>query len=159
MARYDVVDEGIIDADLSTVFKAYMDEFTGKTHWWMPLWASKPRGDKRVVQKGEVADIIVNRRGKSKFAARVTDFVENRLVYVEFFEGDFIGTGEWTFEPSDGKTKVRFRWKVKTNKLSLTLVALFLNIGKIHSEVIQGGFKALNRYLRARMQEEHVNLV
>jgi len=151
MARYDVVDEGIIDADLSTVsIKAYMDEFTGKTHWWMPLWESKPRGHKRIVQKGEVADIIVNRRGKSKFAARVTDFVENRLVYVEFFEGDFIGTGEWTFEPSDGKTKVRFRWKVKTNKLSLMLVALFVNIGKIHSEVIQGGFKALNRYLSQR---------
>ena len=50
MARYDTVDEGIINADLSTVFKAYMDEFTGKTHWWMPLWESKPRGEKRVVR-------------------------------------------------------------------------------------------------------------
>ena len=71
-------------------------------------------------------------------------------MYVEFFEGDFIGIGEWTFEPSNGKTKVRFRWNVKTNKFSLTLTALFINIGKIHSEVIQEGFKALNCYLKKR---------
>ena len=29
MARYDVVDEGVIEADLSTVFKACMDDFAG----------------------------------------------------------------------------------------------------------------------------------
>ena len=37
MARYDVVDEGIIEADLSTVFKAYMDDFAGG-------WAHVQRG-------------------------------------------------------------------------------------------------------------------
>jgi len=52
MARYDVVDEGIIDADCSTVFKAYTDELGGITHLWMPLWESKPRGDDIIVQKG-----------------------------------------------------------------------------------------------------------
>jgi hypothetical protein len=68
-------------------------------------------------------------------------------LYVDFFEGDFIDTGEWTFELLDGKTKVRFRWNVKTNKPSLNFAARFIDIGKRHSEVIQGGFKALNRYL------------
>ena len=98
MARYDVVDEGLIDADSSTVFKAYMDEFMGFTHWWMPYWESKPRGNDSIVQKGGVCDIKVNHKGTAKFAARVTEFVKDRLVNVEFFEGDFIGTGEWTFE-------------------------------------------------------------
>ena len=147
MARYDVVDEGLIDAGCSTVFKAYTDEFIGLTHWWMPYWESKPRGDDTIVQKGAVGDIKVNHKGTAKFAARVTEFVKDRLVNIDFFEGDFIGTGEWTFEPLDGKTKVRFQWKVKTNGLALTLVDLFINIGKQHSEVVQEGFKALNRYL------------
>ena len=84
MATYDVVDEGIINADLSTVFKAYMDEFSGKTHWWMPLWEIKPMDDKKVVQKGSVSYVIVKRFGTSKFAARVTDLMENKLVKVEF---------------------------------------------------------------------------
>ncbi len=65
----------------------------------------------------------------------------------EFFEGDYIGTGEWTFEPLDGKTKVRFRWKVKTNGLLLTLAAVFIDIGKRHSEVVQELFKIWNRNL------------
>jgi len=147
MARYDVVDEGIIDADCSTVFNAYVDEFRGITHWWMPLWQGKPRGDNTIIQRGSVIDIRVNHKGPAKFAAKATEFVEDKLVNVEFFEGDFIGTGEWTFEPIDGKTKVRFRWKVRTNGLLTTLVALFINMGKAHSEVMQEGFKSLNRHL------------
>ena len=80
-------------------------------------------------------------------AARVTEFVKDKSLNEEFFEGDYIGTGEWTFEPLDGKTKVRFRWKVKTNGLLLTLAALFIDIGKRHSELVQELFKAWNRYL------------
>ena len=147
MARIDVVDEGVIDADCSKVFKAYTDEFGGVTHLWMPLWESKPRGDDIIVQKGTVADITVHYKGTTKLAARVTEFVKDKLLTEEFFEGDYIGTGEWTFEPLDGKTKVRFRWKVKTNGLLLTLAALFIDIGKRHSEVVQELFKAWNRHL------------
>ena len=147
MARYDVVDEGIIDADCSTVFKAYTDELGGITHLWMPLFESKPRDDDIVVQKGTVGDIRVYSKGTAKFAARVTELVEDKLVNVEFFEGDFIGTGEWTFEPLDGKTKVRFRWKAKTNRLLLTLAARSIDIGKQHSELMQELFKIWNSYL------------
>lgn len=147
MARYDVVDEGIIDADCSTVFKAYTDELGGITHLWMPLWESKPRGDDIIVQKGTVVDIIVHYKGTTKIAARVTEFVKDKLLNEEFFEGDLIGTGEWIFEPFDGKTKVRFRFKVKTNSPKFTLGARFIDIGKRHSEVVQELFKIWNRYL------------
>lgn len=147
MARIDVVDEGIIDADCSTVFKAYTDEFGGFTHLWMPLWESKPRGDIAIVQKGTVADITANWKGTTKFAMKVTELVKDKLFIEELFEGDFIGTGEWTFEPLDGKTKVRFRWKAKTNSLSLTLAARFTDIGKSHSELVQELFKIWNRHL------------
>jgi hypothetical protein len=76
MARYDVVDEGIIDADCSTVFKVYTDEFGGITHLLMPLLESKPRGDDVIIQKGTVADIRIHRKGTTKFVARVTEFVK-----------------------------------------------------------------------------------
>ena len=147
MARYDVVDEGIIDADCSTVFKAYTDELGGITHLWMPLFESKPRGDDIIIQKGTVADFMVHHKGTTKFAVRVTEFVKDKLIIEEYIEGDFIGTGEWTFEPLDGKTKVRFRWKVKTNRLLLTLAARSIDIGKQHSELMQELFKIWNSYL------------
>ena len=66
MARIDVVDEGIIDADCSTVFKAYTDELGGFTHLWMPLWESKPRDNITIVQKGTVTDITVHYKGTTK---------------------------------------------------------------------------------------------
>ena len=141
------MDEGIIDADCSTVFKAYTDELGGITHLWMPLWESKPRGDDIIVKKGTVADIVVHYKGTTKIAARVTEFVKDKLLNEEFFEGDLIGTGEWTFEPFDGKTKVRFRFKVKTNSLLFTLGALRIDIGKRHSEVVKELFKIWNSYL------------
>ncbi len=148
MARYDVVDEGIIDADCATVFKAYANEFGGITHVWMPIWESQPRGSDTTVQKGTVADITVHYKGTTKFAARITEFVKDKLFTEEFFEGDYTGTGEWTFEPLDGKTKVRLRWKATTNSRSLTLAALFIDIGKRHSELVHELFKAWNRHLR-----------
>ncbi len=147
MARIDVVDEGIIDADCSTVFKAYTDELGGITHLWMPLWESKPRGEDITVQKGTVTDITTHYMGTTKLTVRVTEFVKDKSLIEELFEGDYIGTGEWTFEPLDGKTKVRFRWKVNTNRLLLTLAAPFIDIGKRHSELVQELFKAWNRYL------------
>jgi hypothetical protein len=147
MAIINVVDEGIIDVDCSTVFKAYIDEFGGVTHLWMPLWESKPRGENVVVQKGIVADITANWKGTTKFAIKVIELVKDKLFIEELIEGDFIGTGEWRFKPLDGKTKVSFRWKVKTNKPSLTFAARFIDIGKRHSELVQELFKIWNRYL------------
>ena len=63
------------------------------------------------------------------------------------FAGDFVGIEEYTFEPTDGKTKVQIRLNAKTNKLLASLVSPFVNLGKGHSDNMQKGFKALNSYL------------
>jgi len=57
-----------------------------------------------------------------------------------------LGTGTWTFEPTDGKTKLRFRWNVRPKRPLFVLVRPFINIGKLHSDVMQKGFKALNSH-------------
>ena len=61
--------------------------------------------------------------------------------------GDFEGTGKYTFEPTDGKTKVQFRWNARPKRLSFVLLSPFVDIGKRHSDTMQKGFKALNSYL------------
>jgi hypothetical protein len=46
---------------------------------------------------------------------------------IEFdYSGDFIGTGKWTFEPMDGKTKAQYRLDVRTNRLLFSIVAPFM---------------------------------
>jgi uncharacterized protein YndB with AHSA1/START domain len=148
LPRIDVVDEAIIGADPATVFKALIDEASGRTHWWMPRMELKPRGEQG--QVGSVVDITVHRPGTTKFSERATEVIEGRSMKAEIFEGAFLGNGEWTFEPIDGKTKVRYRFNVIPHGLMLRILAPFINIGKIHSEVMQEGFRAMNHYLTQR---------
>jgi ribosome-associated toxin RatA of RatAB toxin-antitoxin module len=149
MAEYDVIDEAIIDADTATAYNTFLDEVRGLTDWWKPYWESKLRGDIPVGEVGAVVDITVRHAGTTRFTAKVTEMIENQLIKVDFIEGEFLGDGEWTFEPVDGKTKVRFHWQVRANSLPIKLVDLFMDIGKLHSEVIQAGYKGMNEYLES----------
>jgi uncharacterized protein YndB with AHSA1/START domain len=146
MPKIDVVDEVVIDSPIIVVFKAVLNEHAGVTHWWMPYWESKLRGETPMDHEGVIFDITVHGRHAPRFSARITKIVEGKLIQMED-EGDFAGTGTWTFEPTDGKTKVRFRWNVRPMRLSFVLVSPFIDMGKIHSDVMQKGFKALNSYL------------
>jgi hypothetical protein len=90
--------------------------------------------------------LTIHSRGTPRWTAKITKIVEGKLIELEE-EGDIVGTGTWTFEPTDGKTKIRFRWNVRPKRLLFFLVSAFINIGKLHSDVMQKGFKALNSYL------------
>jgi len=146
MPKWDLVDEAIIEAGSGKVFRALLDEAAGATSWWMPHWESKLRGDTPIDHEGAVFDITIRRRATLRFSGKITKIVEGKLVELEF-GGDFVGTGAWMFEPIDGKTKVQYRWNVKPKRLSFVLLSPFMDIGKIHSDVIQKGFKELSNYL------------
>jgi hypothetical protein len=146
MPEVDVLDEAVIDSPPMVVYKAILDEYAGVTHWWMPYRESKPREDKPIIREGAIFDITVHGTVTPKFSEKITKIVEAKSIEVEF-AGDFIGTGEWIFEPTDGKTKLKFQFNAKPKRLSFVLLSPFVNLGKRHSNVMQKGFKALNSYL------------
>jgi uncharacterized protein YndB with AHSA1/START domain len=146
MPKIDVVDEAIIDSSPNVVFRAILNEAAGDTHWWMPHWESKVRGETPIDHEGGIVDITIHRSGTPKFSGKTTKIVEDKLIELEF-AGDFVGTGAWTFEPLDGKTKVKYRWNVRPKRLSFVLLSPFIDMAKTHSDVMQKGFKALNNYL------------
>jgi hypothetical protein len=148
MPKIDALDEAIINSQPSIVFKALIDEFEGAKSWWMPHWEAKPGGEVPFSQIGGIIDITVHRIGTPRWSAISTEIVPDRILRAEFFEGDFLGYGEWTLEPIEDKTKVKFRFNVKTNKLLFTIVSPVVNIGNIHSDVMQKGFLQLDKYLR-----------
>ena len=92
-----------------------------------------------------IFDIVIYGKHSPRFSARITKIVEDKLIQVEF-EGDFVGTGTWTFEPTDGKTRVQYRWNVRPKRLPFILVFPFVDMKKMHSDVMQKGFQALNNY-------------
>jgi hypothetical protein len=142
-------DEAVIDSPPMVVYKAILNEYAGVTHWWMPYWESKLRGDMPMDREGAIFDITNhNQRGiTSKYSFKITKIVEAKSIEMECFSGDFVGTGEWTFEPTDGKTRVQFRGSSRPKRLLFVLLSPFVDIGKAHSDMMQKGFKALNSYL------------
>jgi|GEM_PF-636726 len=155
LTKYDVVDEAIIDAEPSVVFQAMSDEVTGVSKWWMPHWEGKIRDNEKKVQVGSIIDIIIHKHGKQKVAAKCIEMIENKYAKFHYFEGAFIGIAEWNFEPINGKTKVRFRWNVviKYSSLLGKLILRFINLGKVHSDVVQHGYRGLNRYVTQKKNQ------
>ena len=84
--------------------------------------------------------------GTLRFSWTVTRITEGKSIEVEY-RGDFVATGEWVFEPIDGKTKVKYVWIGRLNRLLLALAFYIMNMKKLHSEAIQYGFKGLNDYI------------
>jgi hypothetical protein len=143
MPKYDVTDEAVIDSPPMTVYKAILNEYAGVTHWWIPILEFKLRGDIPIDHEGATGD-MTSKGAKCSF--KLTKIVEAKSIEMEI-AGDLVGTGTWTFEPTDGKTQVRYRSNVRTNKALFSLVSPFVNFGKTHSDNVQKGFKALNSYL------------
>ena len=148
MPKIDVTDEALIDSSPMEVYKAILNEVAGVTQWWMPDIEFKLRGDVPTVCEGAVVDVTLNPEGriKCKFSGKYTKVVEAKLIEEEY-TGDWVGTGTFIFEPTDGKTKLQFRFNAKSNRLLFSLVSPFVNMGKMHSDMIQKGFKSLNSYL------------
>ena len=119
MPKYDVTDEAIIDALPMDVYKAILDEYAGVTNWWAPILEFKLRGDIPIDHDGATGD-MTSKGAKCSF--KVTKIAEGKSIEMDI-AGDLVGTGTWTFEPADGKTKVKYRSNVRTNK------ALFRGVG------------------------------
>jgi uncharacterized protein YndB with AHSA1/START domain len=151
MPKIDRLDEAVIDSPPLVVYKAILDEYAGATHWWMPHLEYRLKGDLPIDREGAIGEMIFHfsKRASSKSSFKVAKIVEAKLIEIEY-SGDIVGTGTWTFEPTDGKTKVQYRSNSRTNSLLATLVSPFVDFGKGHSDVTQKGFKALNSYLSGK---------
>ncbi len=152
MIEIDAVDTALIDADVTTVRAAIADEFSAKTHWWLPYLQATPRGDIPADQVGAIFDISVRGSFPSKFTAKVVEIGETQF-RVEYIGGEFRGEGIWTFEPQNEKTRVSFRWHVTPvgwTSLLLSLNPTAARQAAPHHEVMRAGFAALNEHVSKR---------
>ena len=151
MAKFDVTDEVTIDAPPPEVFMALLNEFAGSTHLFLPYYEFKLTGDTPIDHQGATMDLIVhNGRMTSKLSAKVTKIEKAKMIVLEYL-GDIISNEDYYFEPTvDGKTKVKLRFDGRTNRLMLSVLSPFIDIGKGHSEMAHKSFGALNNYLSTK---------
>lgn len=150
MPKFNVVDESIIDAPPLVVCKAILDELAGVSNWWLPDVETKVIGNIPPGRAGMISEIRVHRTGNARFTWKLTRIVDGELIDIKY-GGDFAGNGKWTFEPVDGKTRIRFYWiDIVPKKVLFILVSPFIDLRKSHSEVMHAGFKSLNNYLNKK---------
>ena len=152
MPKPESIEEAVIDAPPTVVYKAILNEYAGVTHWWMPYMAFKLRGNIPIESEGAIVDVIslpTSRTRSAKASYKMTKIVEGKSIEYEE-TGAFVGTGKWTFEPTDGKTKVQFRLNARINSRLISFASHFINLDKMHTEMMQIAFKALNSYLNKK---------
>lgn len=95
MPKIDVADDAVIDSPPMVVYKAFLNEIAGVTHWWMPYLGFKLMGDRPIDREGAIFDVTFNpeNRINAKCSSKVTKIVEAKSIEAEI-AGDFVGTGE-----------------------------------------------------------------
>jgi hypothetical protein len=160
MTTYDVLDEATIAATPAEIVRALLDEAAGRSQWWQPFLEMRQRGDKPPTEVGAIVDFAVNgdgplgqRFGTARFAGRVTAFEPERRLVLDYFDGDFRGTAEWTLDPvDDTHTRIATRWMTDPHG-GMRLWTRFVDVPGSQSKVMQEGFRAIEHFAAEKRAE------
>ena len=157
MTTYDVLNEATIAATPAEIVTAVLEEAAGRSQWWEPSLRMRQRGDKPLPEIGAMVDITVSGGGRlggtARCVARVAVFDPERRLVLEYFDGDFRGTEEWTLDPVDaGHTRIATRWMTDPQG-AVRLLARFVDVPGGYSKVMQEGFRAIERFSATRRDE------
>jgi hypothetical protein len=154
MTAYDVLDEATIAATPAEVVQALLDEAAGRSEWWQPSLRMRQRGDRPPTEIGAIVDITITGGGLAqrwatvRFPERVTAFEPERRLVLDYFDGDFRGTAEWTLSPAGpGHTHIAVQFRADPHG-GMRLRARFADVPSINSSVMQQGFRAIERARR-----------
>lgn len=152
----DVIDEALLDASPGVVFRAIVDEHDGKTDWWAPHYTMAIRSGDTYAEVGMLLDNTVRVRGRFpiRFVTRTVEVRANEAIRVEYVDGSFRGEALWTFEETDGNTRLTNRWQVAPAGM-LRYLAPLLPIEHSHSDTMRVGFENLAAFLASADAANH----
>ena len=146
MAKFDVYDEAIINAKPEIVYKALM---SGVIYDRINAKRERVKGS-ALDELGTVTDIILPGIVPTKLTIETIEVIKNEMWHTKYIGGAFIGEGIWKLEPTDGNTKISYRWRTSPSGLLLRILAPFINIPKHHSAIMKKFFTSLNEYIEER---------
>jgi hypothetical protein len=121
----------------------------------------RQRGDRPATEIGAVVDITVTGGGLAqrwatvRFSGRVTAFEPERRLVLEYFDGDFRGTAEWTLSPAGaGHTHIAVRFMADPHG-GMRLRARFADVPSINSSVMHEGFRAIEWHAAENRDKTH----
>lgn len=147
MQTYSAVDEAVIHASPPVVFAALLDECAGRSHWWAPHVRITPVGDPPFDHVGATARSIVRCGATARFLWRISAIEPDRLITIEYAEGDLVGVGSLILEPTPEGTLLRYDWNVQPSSWKARVLAPILRMDRRHSDVMDRGFEGLEEYV------------
>jgi hypothetical protein len=160
MTTYDLADEATIAAIPAEIVRALLDEAAGRSHWWQPFLLMRQRGETPPTEIGAILDFTLSgngplgqRWGSASFSARVTAYEPERRLALEYFDGDFRGTAEWTLRPVDAAHTRIATWWMTDPYGGMRLWSRLVDVPGIQSKVMQEGFRAMERFAAQKRTE------
>ncbi|WP_103507654.1 SRPBCC family protein [Streptomyces sp. SM13] len=154
MKKYELVDEALLAAGPDAVWEALLGELAGDARWWVPDNTFEPV-DGSPDRVGALTRITVHTKGvdkggkKLRFTARTTAVQRAERLALEYVEGAFRGTAEFTLTPlEDGGTRLAMAFRA-TPQGQLALLANLVDVGAMHTRATRAAFGRLNLLLAA----------
>ncbi|MFI1567406.1 SRPBCC domain-containing protein [Streptomyces sp. NPDC020490] len=154
MKKYHLVDEALLAAGPDAVWEALVSELAGGARWWVPDNTFEPV-DGAPDRVGALTRVTVHTKGvdkggkKIRFTARTTAVEPGRRLALEYVEGAFRGTAEFTLAPLvDGGTRLAMLFRARPRG-GLAVLANLVDIGAQHTHATRAAFARLGRLLPA----------
>ncbi|SDR22291.1 SRPBCC family protein [Thermostaphylospora chromogena] len=149
MNGYDLVDEVFLDASPDVVWNALIAELCGAARWWVPHNTFEP-GAVPPDQVGGETRVTVHTKGvdkggpKLRFTSRTRRVEPGRRLLVDYVEGVFRGSAEFTLEPLDDgrRTRLAMRFLARPHGWA-RLLDRVVDLGGQHSKTIREAFANL----------------
>ena len=161
MVNYRFLTVWKFDAPLEKIYNTIHDSSTYHLLW-------KGQSPVQSVKPGDALGVGAVRRFKTRsalpynltYTGTVLEVVPNKKI-VGTTVGELIGRGEWIFEEQNGVTTVKYYWDVKTNSVSMNLLAPVLKplFEWNHDVVMKWGGKGLAKHIGCQLIENRSTAV
>lgn len=152
MKTYELVDEAWLTAGPDAVWEALLGELSGEAQWWVPDNTFEPV-DGAPDRVGALTRITVHTKGvdkggkKLRFTARTTAVQRAERLALEYVEGAFRGTAEFTLTRlEDGGTRLVMFFRASPQG-QLAFLARLVDVGAMHTRATRAAFGRLNQLL------------
>lgn len=142
MPKLDAVDSISIQATADKVFGTVLDY--GNHHAWWKHYQCEVEGGGPVKEGTRVRHVINIPvvQPKPNFVRTIRKIVPNERIEETYDEGDYVGTGVWTFERQGALTVATFTCRLRSNNL-LTHIVTALIRARGHHGVYETGLAGL----------------
>ena len=148
MARYEIADSLLINAGKNALYQAVIAEVEGKTSWSFPYLKFVSVDGMSCEKVGSTRWLYVRFPGRPKMLAKTEATIPGELIAVRYIDGDFVGTGSFSFEDMDGGTAVTFRWKTDAYSLLFSLGSHAFPVATAHSCLVKGVLNNLADFMK-----------